>query len=50
MNLNRKFATFYGELSEWLKEHAWKVCIPERVSRVRIPDSPLVMNYLNTSL
>jgi hypothetical protein len=29
-----------GEVSEWLKEHAWKVCIPERVSRVRIPPSP----------
>gem|GEM_PF-2639075 len=30
-----------GDLSEWLKEHAWKVCIPARVSRVRIPQSPL---------
>ena len=29
-----------GEVSEWLKEHAWKVCIPETVSRVRIPLSP----------
>ncbi len=29
-----------GELSEWLKEHAWKVCIRETVSRVRIPHSP----------
>jgi hypothetical protein len=29
-----------GEVSEWLKEHAWKVCILERVSRVRIPPSP----------
>lgn len=29
-----------GEVSEWLKEHAWKVCILERVSRVRIPSSP----------
>jgi hypothetical protein len=27
-------------VSEWLKEHAWKVCILERVSRVRIPSSP----------
>ena len=30
-----------GEVSEWLKEHAWKVCkrlIP--ASRVRIPPSP----------
>lgn len=29
-----------GEVSEWLKEHAWKVCIRFRVSRVRIPLSP----------
>ena len=29
-----------GEVSEWLKEHAWKVCILERVSRVRISYSP----------
>lgn len=21
----------YGELSEWLKEHAWKVCIRQRI-------------------
>ena len=31
---------FIGDLSEWLKEHAWKVCIRETVSRVRIPQSP----------
>ncbi len=30
-----------GEVSEWLKEHAWKVCICESISRVRIPSSPL---------
>ncbi len=29
-----------GEVSERLKEHAWKVCIRETVSRVRIPPSP----------
>ena len=29
-----------GEVSEWLKEHAWKVCIRESVSRVRTPLSP----------
>ena len=27
-------------MSEWLKEHAWKVCIQETVSRVRISPSP----------
>ena len=36
-----KFAALKkGDLSEWLKEHAWKVCIRETVSRVRIPQSP----------
>ena len=29
-----------GDLSEWLKEHAWKACKRETVSRVRIPQSP----------
>ncbi len=27
------------EVSEWLKEHAWKVCKRESVSRVRISSS-----------
>ena len=30
----------FGELSEWLKEHAWKACLRETVTRVRIPHSP----------
>ena len=31
----------FGEMAEWSKAHAWKVCIPrETVSRVRIPLSP----------
>ncbi len=25
--LDLPFAAFPGEVSEWLKEHAWKVCI-----------------------
>ena len=30
-----------GEMAEWSKAHAWKVCIPcEPVSWVRIPLSP----------
>jgi hypothetical protein len=29
----------YREVSEWLKEHAWKVCMRETASRVRIPSS-----------
>src|SRR5690349_7150058 len=31
---------FSGQVAEWLKEHAWKACIPARVSRVRIPPCP----------
>src|SRR5437016_11838464 len=27
-------------MAEWLKAHAWKACIPLRVSWVRIPLSP----------
>ena len=31
----------FGEMAEWSKAHAWKVCIPrETVSWVRIPLSP----------
>ncbi len=30
-----------GEVTEWLKEHAWKACVLEKVPRVRIPLSPL---------
>ena len=29
-----------GEVAEWSKAHAWKVCRRETVSRVRIPVSP----------
>jgi hypothetical protein len=31
-----------GEVAEWLKAHAWKVCVRETVPRVRIPLSPPV--------
>ena len=34
------FLSPFGDLLEWLKRHAWKVCIRETVSRVRIPWSP----------
>jgi subfamily B ATP-binding cassette protein MsbA len=30
----------HGEVAEWSKAHAWKVCRRETVSRVRIPVSP----------
>ena len=29
-----------GEVAEWFKAHAWKACIEETLSRVRIPLSP----------
>jgi hypothetical protein len=29
-----------GEVSEWLKEHAWKACVGEILPWVRIPPSP----------
>ena len=32
-----------GEMAEWLKAHAWKACIGETLSRVRIPLSPPVV-------
>ena len=40
MNKKITFAVQYGEVSEWSKEQAWKVCILATVSRVRIPLSP----------
>ncbi len=33
-------ASWYGDVAEWLKAHAWKVCIGATLSRVRISPSP----------
>jgi hypothetical protein len=34
-------------MAEWLKAHAWKACIGETLSRVRIPLSPpFIINNL----
>ena len=30
----------HGEVAEWLKAHAWKACLQEIVTGVRIPFSP----------
>ena len=30
----------FGEMAEWFKAHAWKVCVPSQVPWVRIPLSP----------
>src|ERR1700683_3676627 len=35
-----------GGVAERLKAHAWKVCMRETVSRVRIPPPPPRINYL----
>src|SRR6516164_9842410 len=32
---------FFGEMSEWFKEHAWKACVGVTPPWVRIPLSPL---------
>ncbi len=37
-----------GGVAEWLKAHAWKVCIRETVSRVRIPPPPPLVFYIKT--
>jgi hypothetical protein len=36
----------HGEMAEWLKAHAWKACVLERVPRVRIPVSPPLLPQL----
>jgi hypothetical protein len=35
-----KLLILNGEMSEWLKEHAWKACVGETLPWVRIPLSP----------
>ncbi len=30
----------FGEMAEWLKAHAWKACLGETLTWVRIPLSP----------
>ena len=48
-NINEIFPTicllieklvFKGEMAEWFKAHAWKACLGETLSWVRIPLSP----------
>ena len=34
-----------GEMAEWLKAHAWKVCKEATLSWVRIPLSPPILNF-----
>jgi hypothetical protein len=37
------FTVFAGEMAEWLKAHAWKACLGETLTWVRIPLSPPVL-------
>ena len=37
-------------MAEWLKAHAWKVCIRAIVSWVRIPLSPPFFEYLKLNM
>lgn len=39
INVVKKTKSF-GEVAEWLKAHAWKVCLGLNLTRVRIPPSP----------
>lgn len=43
--LNKK--AILGEVAERLKAHAWKACLQEIVTGVRIPFSPLRVAFLN---
>jgi hypothetical protein len=37
----------FGEVAEWLKAHAWKVCLGLNLTRVRIPLSPPIYEKLD---
>jgi hypothetical protein len=38
--INVEYRLSRGEMSEWLKEHAWKACVGETLPGVRIPIFP----------
>ena len=40
VNVRVRLGVRCGGVAEWLKAHAWKVCMRETVSRVRIPPPP----------
>ena len=39
-----------GEMAEWFKAHAWKVCVLSKVPWVRIPLSPPRIDFLFNKL
>ena len=44
MSLLMKRIEKKGEVAEWFKAHAWKVCVLSKVPWVRIPLSPPIKN------
>jgi hypothetical protein len=36
-------------VAEWLKAHAWKVCLGLNLTRVRIPLSPPYLVYIGSA-
>ncbi len=42
---NSAMMRLLGEMTEWLKVHAWKACVHENVPGVRIPFSPPARSY-----
>ena len=41
------FDHYYGEVSEWLKVHAWKACVGASLPGVRISPSPPIYKRNN---
>jgi hypothetical protein len=46
----RSAALSDGEVAEWLKAHAWKACLGETLTRVRIPPSPPYLSNVISNL
>ena len=40
----------HGEMAEWLKAHAWKACLGETLTWVRIPLSPPAIDLIDFNL
>jgi hypothetical protein len=47
--LTRLISAKFGEVAEWLKAHAWKVCLGLNLTRVRIPLSPPNLVYTGST-
>ena len=48
MNILGRLLMFkFGEMAEWFKAHAWKVCVFLKAPWVRIPLSPPILIKIN---